>query len=96
MHPFSYYKSLFSYPYQGVNLLFSGGEPLKYFKEEVNIMKKILLVVMSIMLVLSFSLVSCNEKVEESGVEKAKEAAGYGEEKAKESGEEKVEESGEK
>ena len=50
-------------------------------------MKKILLVVMSIMLVLSFSLVSCKEKVEESGVEKAKEAPGYGEEKAEESGE---------
>ena len=50
-------------------------------------MKKILLVVMSIMLVLSFSLVSCKEKVEESGVEKAKEAAGYGEEKVEESGE---------
>ena len=84
MHPFSYYNSLFSYPYQGFNLLFSGGEPLKYFKEEVNNMKKILLVVMSIMLVLSFSLVSCKEKVEESGVEKAEES---GVEKAEESGE---------
>ncbi len=39
---------------------------------------------MSIMLVLSFSLVSCKEKAEESSVEKAKES---GEEKAEESGE---------
>jgi uncharacterized lipoprotein NlpE involved in copper resistance len=56
-------------------------------------MKKILLVVMSIMLVLSFSLVSCKEKAEESGVEKAEESAV---EKAEESGVEKAEESGEK
>jgi hypothetical protein len=62
-------------------------------------MKKILLVVMSIMLVLSFSLVSCMDKAEESGIEKAKETAGYGEEKAKEAagyGEEKAKASGEK
>ncbi len=56
-------------------------------------MKKVLLVLMGIMLVLSFSLVSCKEKAEESSVEKAAESSV---EKAKESGEEKAEESGEK